>query len=91
MRPGPPVALLVSLATLAPPSPVDAGGELSPAHRNWLEEVRPLLGREERQAFLALDKDYQRDAFIAAFWAARDPRPATPENEFKERYYVLRE
>ncbi len=83
------VPFLALLATTSP-SAVD-GAELPARHQTWLDEVRPLLSRDERQAFLALDKDYQRDAFIAAFWAARDSRPATPENEFKERYYALRE
>ncbi len=83
---GPFLVLLATTSTSA----VD-GAELPARHQQWLDEVRPLLSRDERQAFLALDKDYQRDAFIAAFWVARDPRPATPENEFKERYYVLRD
>ncbi|MGE5236658.1 MAG: VWA domain-containing protein [Acidobacteriota bacterium] len=38
--------------------------------RVWLEEeVYPLISREERKAFLALDTDEQREAFAARMWA----------------------
>ncbi len=83
--------LALSLAAVAASAAGDAGAALSPEHRQWLEEVEPLLSREERRAFLALEKGYQRQAFIAAFWAARDPRPDTPANEFQERYRERRE
>ena len=41
---------------------------------------------EERAAFIALEKDYQRDAFILEFWAARAPFPDTARNELRDRY-----
>jgi Ca-activated chloride channel homolog len=59
---------------------------LSEKYRNWLSEVEVLISDEEREAFLALDKDYQRDAFIERFWRARDPYPDTARNEFRDRY-----
>ena len=41
---------------------------------------------EERATFLAIEKDYQRDAFIERFWKIRDPYPETGRNEFKDRW-----
>lgn len=55
-------------------------------YRQWLEEVAVLIRDDERQAFLALGKDYQRDAFIDRFWRERDPYPDTGRNELKERW-----
>src|SRR5262249_2769944 len=41
---------------------------------------------EERATFLALTKDYQRDAFIQQFWTVRDDVKRTAKNEFRERW-----
>ena len=58
-----------------------------PAHHwQWVEEVALLLTDEEIQSFLCLSQDYQRDAFIAEFWKARDPYPETARNEFREHW-----
>ena len=43
----------------------------------WLDEVRLLITKEERETFLTIEKDYQRDAFIERFWKIRDPYPDT--------------
>lgn len=59
---------------------------LPPEFRRWLTEVDPIITDEERDAFLALDKDYQRDAFIRRFWEVRDPYPDTSRNELKESW-----
>ena len=60
-------------------------------YRTWIEEVDFLIRKAERQAFLSLEKDYQRDAFIRDFWRARDPYPETAKNEFQDRWYAQRE
>jgi VWFA-related protein len=74
-------------AAAAPAAPAGAGSdELSPRFRDWLEEVAPLLADAERDAFLALREDYQRRAFIEAFWRSRDPFPETAANELRERW-----
>src|SRR5262249_61508013 len=36
---------------------------------------------------MQLSNDEERDQFIEAFWARRDPTPDTPENEYKEEHY----
>jgi Ca-activated chloride channel family protein len=60
--------------------------ELQPRHREFLDEAGQLLNDTERQAFLGLPRDYQRDAFIRRFWDIRDPYPKTSRNEFRERW-----
>ncbi len=82
------VAALAVLATVPSPAKDKRLGELTPEHQQWLEEAGPLISDEEREAFLELAEDYQRDAFIRRFWQARDTRPSTTLNEFKERYYA---
>lgn len=57
-------------------------------YRKWLEEeVVYIISQKEREVFLRLENDRQRDIFIEAFWKQRDPNPYTPENEFKEEHY----
>lgn len=61
---------------------------LSPAHRSWLErDVAYIITDREREVFLSLETEEERDRFIEAFWRKRDPNPATPENEFKVEHY----
>ncbi len=60
--------------------------ELPPRHQQFVEEAGLLLGPEERAAFLALPEDYQRDAYIVAFWRSRDPYPDTARNELREQW-----
>jgi GWxTD domain-containing protein len=58
-------------------------------YKKWLnEEVYWLITPEEQTAFKKLKTDKDRSAFIALFWAKRDPTPATERNEFKEAYYA---
>ncbi|HEX9944030.1 MAG TPA: VWA domain-containing protein [Thermoanaerobaculia bacterium] len=77
------LALAPSTAAFAAdPPPAD----LAPRYASWLEEVAILISPGERAAFLALAKDYQRDAFIRRFWEVRDPFPQTAHNEFRERW-----
>ena len=69
------------------PAPEKAPAEvLASRFRDWLDTVDLLITPAEREAFLALGKDYQRQAFIEAFWHARDPYPQTARNEFRERW-----
>lgn len=89
------VALVAaSLAVLSLSAfPVEARDDLRPIpvdlperFRDWLEEVDTLITDEEWSTFLALREDYQRDAFIDAFWRQRDPYPDTARNELRERF-----
>ncbi len=56
--------------------------------RQWLEEeVVYIITPKEREVFLKLGSDKERDIFIEAFWKQRDPTPGTPKNEFREEHY----
>jgi GWxTD domain-containing protein len=61
---------------------------LSDDHRKWLEEeVVWIISKIERDVFLDLKTDAERDRFVQNFWDARDPTPGTPKNEFREEHY----
>jgi GWxTD domain-containing protein len=61
---------------------------LSEASKQWLEEVVPyIITQAEKELFLSLPNEAERGKFIENFWKKRDPKPETPENEFKIAYY----
>lgn len=62
--------------------------KLSEDERAWLEEeVVYIITKAEREVYLNLGTKQERDLFVDAFWARRDPNPATLENEFKIEHY----
>jgi len=90
--------LLLSLSLIAVPEAVYGQSRprsqkellraLPEKYRKWLEEeVVYIISQKEREVFLRLENDRQRDIFIEAFWKQRDPNPNTPENEFKTEHY----
>ncbi len=79
------LALLAPLA-LARPLPAAEPDDLAAEYQAWLDEVDAIVTPEERAAFLKLEKDYQREAFIERFWQARDPYPDTVRNEMRETW-----
>lgn len=57
-------------------------------YRKWLkEEVVYIITPKEKEVFLKLGSDRERELFIEAFWRQRDPTPNSPENEFKKEHY----
>jgi GWxTD domain-containing protein len=57
-------------------------------YRKWLEEeVVYIITPKEKDVFLQLETDREREIFIEAFWKQRDTDPLTPENEFKVEHY----
>jgi len=61
---------------------------LPPRYRTWLqEEVVYIISPVERDVFLKLENDRERELFISAFWKQRNPNPNLPENEFKKEHY----
>ncbi len=48
--------------------------------------VRYVITRQEVKAYKALETELDRRNFIDWFWQRRDTEPATPENEFRNRY-----
>jgi GWxTD domain-containing protein len=62
-------------------------GREPPLSENWADgPVKYLLTPEERRYFSQLSDAVSRSEFVTSFWKARDPRPETPENEFREEY-----
>jgi len=54
---------------------------------DWLDnQVKPIITKQERDAFKKLKTDAEKEQFMKDFWAKRDPSPGTPENEFKTEY-----
>ena len=64
----------------------EALAKLPAKYQEWIAEVELLLTEEELTSFLALEKDYQRDAFIERFWEQRDKYKSSAVNEFRDRW-----
>jgi GWxTD domain-containing protein len=60
--------------------------DLSPRFQEWLKHVAYIIRPEERDVFMSLANDRERDLFILTFWKQRDPTPGTPQNEYKEEH-----
>jgi GWxTD domain-containing protein len=62
--------------------------ELDSSYRQWLtEDVTYIISPDERNAFLQLDTNEEREQFIEQFWLRRSSNPDLPENDFKEEHY----
>jgi GWxTD domain-containing protein len=62
--------------------------ELETPYKQWLnEDVIYIISPEERQAFLQLDTNEEREQFIEQFWLRRSSNPDLPDNDFKEEHY----
>jgi GWxTD domain-containing protein len=82
--------------------PVSGSGSLAAAYRDfrmpetrtadapgeaWAEgPVKALLTPEEKRQWAGLSDAVSRSEFVTKFWGARDPRPETPENEFRQEF-----
>ncbi|MBM3296089.1 MAG: GWxTD domain-containing protein [Candidatus Aminicenantes bacterium] len=91
------VVILIGLLVLASGLPAAARPaqvqslkprELPEVYYRWLEEeVVYIISPVEREVFLKLRNDRERDLFIEAFWKHRDTNPATEENEYRQEHY----
>jgi GWxTD domain-containing protein len=62
--------------------------ELDNAYKTWLnEDVIYIISPEERNAFLQLSTNEEREQFIEQFWLRRSSNPDLPDNDFKEEHY----
>jgi GWxTD domain-containing protein len=59
---------------------------LTAEQSRWLEDVSPIMTKTEREVFLALKTNRERERFIGLFWRTRDPQPDTSDNEFQREY-----
>ena len=77
-------------ASLALVIPANAASDknLPPTYRHWVhQEVNYIITRAERNEFLALKTDDERDKFIERFWELRNTTPGAPGNPYKEEIY----
>ncbi len=58
--------------------------DLPQRHRDWLNLTRYIIHDKEKEVFMQLMNEKDRDAFIETFWKKRDPTPGTPQNEYQE-------
>ena len=61
--------------------------DLDEKYRTWMDEIDIIMTKDEREVFVRLESDFQRDSFMERFWLVRDPSPGTPKNEYKEEHY----
>jgi GWxTD domain-containing protein len=70
------------------PGLLSAQTALSPKLKKWIDEEVPyIITVKEKDVFMKLETDADRDRFIEEFWRQRDPTPGTPRNEFKDEHY----
>ncbi|MEW5901271.1 MAG: GWxTD domain-containing protein, partial [Acidobacteriota bacterium] len=82
------IVLILTFWLSSSPAPAQKVKEtdLGQKYRDWLELVSYIILSPEKDVFLKLSSDRDRDIFIEAFWKQRDPTPGTPENEFREEH-----
>src|SRR5215472_14820417 len=62
--------------------------DLPQRYRTWLQdEVCYIISNEEKNAFLELTTDQERDQFISRFWELRSPTPGAPDNAYRDEIY----
>lgn len=58
-----------------------------PPNEKWADgPVRSFLTAEDKREWSGLSDPASRSEFVTKFWAARDPKPETPENEFRQEF-----
>ncbi len=61
--------------------------KLGEKYQQFLLDVEPIMLDTERDAFLILESDAQRDLFIDDFWRRHDAAESTPQGSFRQMYY----
>jgi GWxTD domain-containing protein len=74
---------LLAAASLAAAQKI-AEKDLPAQYQDWLHLVGYHIQPVEKDVFLQLRNDRDREAFIETFWKQRDPTPGTPANEYQE-------
>lgn len=60
------------------------------SRKTWMDEVEPIMTKNERTVFKGLQTEEDRKKFQSLFWKVRDATPGTPENEFMTEFYSRR-
>jgi GWxTD domain-containing protein len=80
------VLLALVCASLVFPQQKIREQDLPERYRDWLDLASYIILPAEKEVFLRLENDRDRDIFVESFWRQRDPTPETPQNEFKEEH-----
>ena len=64
----------------------EATGKLEPKYKEWLLLVELIITEDERQVFLQIGDNPQRDHFIEAFWKRRSIDSQGLRNDFQRVY-----
>ena len=78
------LAFVVLLAAFAAASQKLAEKDLPELYRDWLDLVAYHIQPVERDVFMQLMNNRDRDLFMETFWKQRDLTPGTPENEYRD-------
>jgi GWxTD domain-containing protein len=80
--------LIILLAGLPAAAQKTSVKNLTPLWRKWLEEdVVYIISPKEKDVFLQLTTDRERELFVDAFWKARNPDPNSSKNAVKDEHY----
>src|SRR4030042_2854191 len=60
--------------------------DLPQQYQDWLKLTAYIISEKEKDVFLQLTTDRERDLFMETFWKQRDPTPGTPQNEYQEEH-----
>jgi len=60
--------------------------DLLAKYREFLDLTQYIMLDEEREVFMQLTNNRERDIFNESFWKQRDPTPGTKKNEYKEEH-----
>ena len=81
-------ALSLLFNPVAAPASYLTQSESTMPYGRWLDQdVACIIAPEERNAFLSLHSDSEREEFVRQFWLRRDPAPNSGKNAFKEEHY----
>ena len=61
--------------------------KLAEKYQQFLLDVEPIMQDAERDAFLILESDAQRDLYIEDFWRRHEAAEGTPKGSFRQLYY----
>jgi VWFA-related protein len=81
-----PVPVLLSSKPLSGKERKEALAALPGQFKAFLEDVEPIIADLERDTFLRLQSNYQRDRFIEEFWKRRSISPDGFRQPFKDIY-----
>lgn len=81
------ISLFCSVLHAQMPGKTD-NNSIRPKVKDWIKkDVLYIVTESEKEAFLKLENDTDRETFIENFWLRRDPDPDTELNEFREEHY----